>query len=268
MIKCLNLVTLQQGLDTVQGIKIAAGAGFESVGIWADPMEAQPDPAQYAGELPQTCEQSGLTISEMCFVGGWMWGEQAAKEAALAQARARAELACAAGCPLIIACASGGVGDIEAAARDFRALCDIGYATDVSFALEYIGMFEQVKDLRTGLEIVRKANHPKGKLLIDTFHSFRGGSVVEDFSLPTGDEVGLVHINDVPQGDIMQMADSHRIMPGAGALPLKEALSRLADNGYEGAVSVEVFSQDWWDRPLEQTAKAAFEGLETVMPEG
>jgi len=55
-------------------------------------------------------------------------------------------------------------------------------------------------------------------------------------------------------------------MPGAGVLPLKEAMGKLQAHGFEGALSVEVFSRDWWEKPAEETARAAFEGLQSVMP--
>lgn len=262
---CLNLVTLQRGLDPVEGVKAAAAAGFDSVGLWADTFESQPDPIRYAADLSFVCEQHDVAVSEMCFVGGWMWPEGQERQKALDQARSRAELAAVATCPLVVACAAGGVGDLDAAAEDFRALCDIGAEVGISFALEYIGMFEQVKDLRTGLDIVRRADHPNGKLLIDTFHTFRGGSTLADFDLPGGDEVGLVHINDAPEGDIMQMVDADRLMPGDGAFPLREALGKLAANGYDGAVSVEVFSEEWWAKPIEETARGAIEGLTNLM---
>ncbi|NSW55662.1 MAG: sugar phosphate isomerase/epimerase [Armatimonadetes bacterium] len=263
---CLNLITLQKGLNTVEGIKLAAAAGFESVGIWADVLESEPDPMKAAADVASACVQEGISVSEMCFVGGWMWNSGDGLRDVLDQCKRRAEIAAAATCPIVIACASGGVGDLDAAAEDFRNLCDIGAAAGISFALEYIGMFEQVKDLATGLDIVRRAGHPNGKLLIDTFHSYRGGTCVEDFSLPRGDEVGLVHINDVPAGDIMQMNDSHRVMPGDGVLPLTESLRRLAENGFAGAVSVEVFSEAWWAKPLAETAAYACKALKSVMP--
>lgn len=263
---CLNLITLQKGLNQVEGVKLAAAAGFDSVGIWADSFESQPDPLKAAAEVACVCNQEGITVSEMCYVAGWMWNSGDALRESLDQCKSRAELAAAAGCPLVIACAAGGVGDLDAAAEDYRVLCDIGAAAGVSFALEYIGMFEQVKDLATGLDIVRRAGHPNGKLLIDTFHSYRGGTCVEDFSLPQGAEAGLVHINDVPAGDIMQMNDSHRVMPGDGVLPLTESLRRLGEGGFDGAVSVEVFSEAWWSKPLAETAAYACKALKSVMP--
>lgn len=262
---CLNLVTLQRGLDPIAGIKAAFAAGFAGVGLWADTFENAPDPRALAAEASRALDDHGLRAEELCFVGGWMWAQGEARPEAMDGVRRRAELAGTLGCPVLIACASGGVGDLDAAAADFSEACDLAAEHGVALALEYIGMLEQVRDLRTALDIVRRAAHPHGKLLIDTFHTFRGGSALDDFDLPRGDEVGLVHINDAPAGDIMQMTDADRVMPGDGAFPLREAIGKLAAGGYEGAVSVEVFSEQWWGRPIAQTARKAAEALRGVM---
>lgn len=263
---CLNLVSLKRGLNPLEGVAIAADAGFEGVGLWVDAFEAQPDPLDYARKVAQLCADRGVRVEEMCFVGGWMWSEGEAREKAMGGIRRRTEIAAAVGCPYLIACASGGTGSTQKAAEDFAALCEIGEPMGVGFALEYIGAFAQVKDIPIGLEIVRLANRPNGKLLIDIFHTFRGGSTVSDFDLPKGCEVGLVHMNDVPAGDITQMNDSHRVLPGDGVLPLREALAKLRARGFEGALSVEVFSEHWWGRPFAETAAAALAGLRKVMP--
>jgi sugar phosphate isomerase/epimerase len=263
---CLNLVTLQQGFSTLEGIKLAASVGFEGAGIWADDFEKQADPIAYAKDVAAALCDSGLHAEEMCFVGGWMWAEGQALQDALDQITRRAEIAAAATCPIIIACASGGIGCNNAAAEDFRRIGDIGAQLGVDFALEYIGPFEQVKDIPSGLEIVRLADHPNCKLLIDIFHTFRGGSTLPDFDLPMGNEVGLVHMNDVPAGDVLSMNDLDRVMPGAGVLPLKEAMGKLQTHGFEGALSVEVFNRDWWAKPPAEVAAAAFAGLKSTMP--
>jgi len=262
---CLNLVTLKQGLDPIEGIKIAGAAGFEGVGLWADTLEAHGNALAAAAEVASALSDHGVRAEEMCYVAGWMWAEGEELRQALDVIRERAELAAAVGCPIIIACASGGTCSVRAAAEDFARICDIGAEVGVSFALEYIGMLEQVKDLKSGLEIVSRAEHPNGKLLIDTFHTFRGGSSVQEFDLPTGDQVGLVHINDAPPGDVLTMEDSDRVMPGDGAFPLREALGKLAARGFGGALSVEVFSRDWWNSPMDKTAAKALESLKSVM---
>lgn len=169
------------------------------------------------------------------------------------------------GCPVVIACASGGAGDPQQAAEDFVAISNIGAKYGVVMALEYIGAFEQYHDIKSGLQLVRAADHPYGKLLIDIFHSFRGGTAVEDFKLPRGDEVGCVHLNDVPAGDIMQMNDGHRVIPGKGVLPLREALGYLGENGYEGALSIELFNKELWARPPEETARLCKEAADDLL---
>ena len=251
----LNTVTLSREIAPDEAIKVAAQAGFTSVGLWYDRLAAL---EEKAGSL-DAVNDLDMRVEEICFLGGWMWATGEARENAMAATEARAEMAAAVGSPMVIACASGGTGDPAQAAKDFQAICDIGAKFGVVMALEYIGAFEQYHDIKSGLELVRAADHPNGKLLIDVFHSFRGGTVVEDFKLPRGEEVGLVHINDVPAGDIMQMNDSHRVLPGEGVLPLREAIGYLGDNGYEGALSVEVFSQGLWALPPAEVAQRAYE---------
>jgi sugar phosphate isomerase/epimerase len=257
----LNTVTLSRDIAADEAIKVAATAGFEGVGLWYDRLVAL---EEQAGSLDPVTDQ-GPRVEEICYLGGWMWATGEARDDALAAAEARAEMAAAVGSPLVIACASGGTGDPAQAAADFQAICDLGAKFGVVMALEYIGAFEQYHDIKSGLELVRAADHPNGKLLIDIFHSFRGGTVVEDFKLPRGDEVALVHLNDVPAGDIMQMNDSHRVLPGEGVLPLREALGYLGDNGYEGALSVEVFSPELWDLPPAEVARRAHEATASVV---
>lgn len=258
----LNTITLGREIHPIRAFQAAAAAGFAGVGVWHDRLgELKQQDGSLAGLKVFT---DRLHIEEMCYLGGWMWATGEAREKALRAAEERAALAAEIGCPVIVACASSGCGDPRQAAADFRAICHIGARYGVIFALEYIGAFEQYHDLKSGLELVRAADHPHGKLLIDIFHSFRGGACVEDFKLPHGDEIACVHLNDVPAGDITQMDDSDRILPGEGVLPVRAALHYLAENGYNGALSIELFNPELWALPPEETAaraKAAIDKL-------
>jgi 2-keto-myo-inositol isomerase len=263
---CLNLVTLQRGLDPIVGIKAAAKAGFQGVGLWADALEAYAEKHGGLEDVVAALADNGILAEEICYTAGYMWPEnETAREAALDDADRKADYAATVGAPCVIACAAGTEGDLDVAAADLRIVADVTGEFGVVAALEYIGMFPQIKDLKTGLDVVRRAQHPDAKLLIDVFHSFRGGTAVEDFALPKGDEVALVHINDVPAGDVFAMADSDRVLPGQGVLPLKQALGSLGANGYTGALSVEIFSEYWWAQPIDVTAKAAHDALASVL---
>ena len=260
----LNAVTLGRGMSPLEAARVTAAAGFESIGMWFDALQAFEE--QNGLEKLMASEAMGkLAVEEICYLGGWMWATGEAREAAFVATEERVEMAAAVGAPIVIACASGGTGDPAQAAEDFRAICDIGAKYGVSMALEFIGVFEQYHDIKSGLELVRAADHPNGKLLIDVFHAFRGGATVDDFKLPRGDEIGLVHINDVPAGDIMQMNDSHRVLPGEGVLPLGRVLENLAQGGYEGALSVEIFNEEIWALPLKEIAGRAKAGMDRVM---
>ena len=263
---CLNLVSLQKGLDPIVGIRAAAAAGFEGVGLWADALDAYAEKHGGLEDVVAALADNGIRAEEICYTAGYMWPEsEAARAAALDDADRKADTAAIVGAPCVIACAAATEGDLDVAAADLRIVADVMGEFGVCAALEYIGMFPQIKDLKTGLDVVRRARHPNAKLLIDVFHSFRGGTVVEDFALPKGEEVALVHINDVPAGDIFAMGDDARVLPGQGVLPLKQALGSLAANGYTGALSVEIFSEYWWSQPIDVTAKAAYEALSAVM---
>lgn len=257
----LNTVTLGREVDPLAALRATADAGFDSVGVWFDALS---NLQEREGSLESVMDLP-LRPEEMCYLGGWMWATGEARDTALQAAEDRASLAAEIGCPVVIACASGGTGDAAQAAEDFRAIADIGEKYGVVMALEYIGVFEQYHDLKSGLELVRATNHPNAKLLIDIFHSFRGGTVVEDFKLPRGDEVGCVHLNDVPAGDIMQMDDSHRVLPGKGVLPLREALGYLGDNGYDGALSIEIFNRALWAMPAAEVAALAKAAADELM---
>jgi len=258
----LNTITLGREIHPLQAFQAAAAAGFAGVGVWHDALLTL---KQQEGSLEGLKVFAGkLQIEEMCYLGGWMWATGEAREQALQAAEQRAALAAEIRCPVIVACVSPGYGDPQQAVADFRALCHIGARYGVIFALEYIGAFEQYHDLKSGLELVRAADHPHGKLLIDIFHSFRGGTCVKDFKLPRGDEIACVHLNDVPAGDITQMDDSDRVLPGEGVLPVREALSYLAENGYDGAVSIELFNPELWALPPEEIAFRAKAALDTL----
>lgn len=257
----LNTITLGRDLDPLEALRATADAGFDNVGVWFDAISA----LQEREGSVQSLLDLPLRPEEMCFLGGWMWATGEARDNALQAAEDRAALAAEIGCPVVIACASGGTGCPDQAAADFRAIADIGAKYGVVMALEYIGAFEQYHDIKSGLALVRAADHPNARLLIDIFHSFRGGAVVEDFKLPRGEEVGCVHLNDVPAGDIMQMDDSFRVLPGEGVLPLREALGYLGDNGYDGALSIEVFNRELWALPAAETAARAKAAAEALM---
>jgi 2-keto-myo-inositol isomerase len=261
---CLNVVTLGRGFDPLTAIRISAEAGFKSVGLWADALLLHQRQYGSLRLVERSLQDNGVQAEEICFVGGWMWVDNKARREVMLNAWTIAEMAGYLGAPYVIGCVSGGAGDPQIAAEDLFALCEVGRQFNVHVAVEYIGGVEQYKGVASALELTRACGHPGAQLLMDVFHTFKGGGTAADFLLPKGGEIGLIHINDVPDGDIPAMNDSHRVLPGEGILPLSKIVDNLKSVGFDGALSVEIFNEAVWALPPEEIAaraKASLDGL-------
>jgi sugar phosphate isomerase/epimerase len=59
--------------------------------------------------------------------------------------------------------------------------------------------------------------------------------------------------------------DSHRLYTGLGIIPLEEMLGILNRKGYQRFLSVEVFRQEYWNKPPEVISKEAKQHLDEVL---
>jgi sugar phosphate isomerase/epimerase len=77
--------------------------------------------------------------------------------------------------------------------------------------------------------------------LLDFYHFWSGPSKLEDLDLIRPREIGHVHFQDVPDMPRELLDNTTRIIPGDGVAPLNAILRKLADKGYAGPLSVELF---------------------------
>jgi sugar phosphate isomerase/epimerase len=255
----LNTITIKQETDLRRKIEICAEAGFAGIGMWHDDVSAFEDAGGDVREVKSWVDDLGLTVAEMCFVGGWMYAEQGARKQALELCRRRFRQAQQLDCRHVIACAAGHAGDLAQAISDYADLCDLAADFGVSPALEFLGGAQQVKDVRTAWEIVRRADRPNGSVLLDTFHFHVGGSKAEHLLDIPGERIGLVHANDAPAKE--GLTDSDRVFCGKGAFPLVPIFATLFGKGFTGWISLELFNAGYWER---DPADVAAEGLETL----
>src|SRR5690606_23654844 len=95
------------------------------------------------------------------------------------------------------------------------------------------------------------------------FHIFRGGSPVDDVELVPVERIAVYHFNDATdEKPREEQVDGDRVLPGDGVLPLAFQLRYLVRNGYSGAVSLELFSEELWRRDPREVAQV---GLEKMM---
>jgi sugar phosphate isomerase/epimerase len=103
---------------------------------------------------------------------------------------------------------------------------------------------------------VRTAAHPAGGLMIDMWHIMRGG----EHQLEQIVDVPLEFITGVEldDGDAEQVGDGYtdtvlrRRIPGQGDWPVHRLIQILQDKGWDGPWGVEILSETYRVRPLEE----------------
>lgn len=259
----LNTITIKQETDLRRKIEIVAQSGFKGVGLWNDDVEAFQATGGDVAEVKAWVGDLGLTVAEMCFVGGWMYSEGDARAQAFDTCKRRFEQAQRLGCAHVVACAAGHSGDLLRAVDDYAQLCDLAAEFGVSPPLEFLQGAEQVKDINTAWDIVRRADRPNGSILLDTFHFHVGGSRVEHLLDIPADRVGVVHANDAAAKE--GLSDADRVFCGRGTFPLVPIFATLFGLGFLGWISLEIFNADYWARDPADVAAEGFATLEAVV---
>ena len=181
----------------------------------------------------------------------------------------KAELAQALGCDRIVAPSAGAgpytADDYKRGADNLREAGEIAKPFGVSIMLEFSRTSRFAACLPTALTLVRNANHPNVRVMMDIFHFWGGVSKFEDLELLADGELHHLHFEDVPADPPREIqGQPNRVWPGEGIVPLRRVLDVLKGKHYAGAASVEMFNpaiqaMDPYD--VAKRARAAVEPL-------
>ena len=113
----------------------------------------------------------------------------------------------------------------------------------VTLMLEFAKTSRLANSIQTALQIIREANHPNARVMLDTFHFYGGVGKVEDLELLRDGELAHLHFEDIPDNPPREQLQSqqHRLFPGEGTAPLKRTIEILKRKGYSGPASMELF---------------------------
>ena len=130
----------------------------------------------------------------------------------------------------------------------------------VSVSLEFIGPnlwpdrpHEFISGIRGTLDLIDRVDRVNVGILFDTYHYYCGDNRLQDI-LTAGSTINHVHLNDAPEGNVGDLDDSMRRLPGEGILDLTEIAAALDAAGYEGPGGVEIFSDDLRRLPAHEGA--------------
>jgi 4-hydroxyphenylpyruvate dioxygenase len=111
--------------------------------------------------------------------------------------------------------------------------------------------------------MVKRANRPNLGLILDSFHTFVRKNPVEPIAQIPGNRIFLVQVADSPDllMDPLSLSRHYRCMPGQGEYPIAEFLQAVARSGYEGAISLEIFNEQFRGA---STSQVATDGLRSL----
>ncbi|MCC6443476.1 MAG: sugar phosphate isomerase/epimerase [Armatimonadetes bacterium] len=268
MKSCINgATTMPYPLEA--DLAAAGAAGFEQVEIWAGKLDAYLK-EHSPEDVKLLLAEYSLTVASICPYGIVFFGDVESAKQSIRQAAA---LSRSLGCDTLLVCPDSPPAGMsrdaafEEAGRIARQYGDIVAEQGVRLAIEPLGMHPFVSGSNEALRILQEAGHASLGLMMDTFHYYKSGVSLEDVARIPVDWLCIVHVNDCEDLPREQLNDGHRLYPGEGILPLKETLRLLQAMGYQGALSVEIFRQAYWQAPAEEIARKSKASLESALAE-
>src|SRR3984885_9896542 len=131
--------------------------------------------------------------------------------------------------------------DYKAGADNMRDAGDVAKQFNMKLRIEFLRSSTFISTLPTILKLTRAAAHPNIEPMLDCYHYWSGLNKFEDLDTIRLGEIGHVHFQDVPDMPRELLDLSTRIIPGDGISPLTRILGKLAEKGYAGPLSVELF---------------------------
>jgi 2-keto-myo-inositol isomerase len=121
---------------------------------------------------------------------------------------------------------------------------DIAKEHNITAMIEFARTSTHLATLSSSLKMIREANHPNVRPMLDFFHFWSGLSKFEDLDLLQHGELAHAHFQDVADVPKELYDNNSRLIPGDGIAPLTKILHKLSEKGYAGSLSVELFLAD------------------------
>ncbi|MEV4237135.1 sugar phosphate isomerase/epimerase family protein [Nocardia sp. NPDC049737] len=279
---CINPACFRWGTSVSEFLTATRNAGFERVEVSIQQILAL---AEALGGLDAVATRiADLGVRVEAFSGLIPAGpvlpapllvEQAAWSTAEASMDERLTAAAALGCTRAAIVCNPRT-DLSPADAVLTAVERLGLLADraetygVRLAVEFIGLHAGlpatldgthpfVRDLAGLVGLLDQLRHPNVGLLLDTCHLFAAAVPEAEIRVLSPGSVEFVQVSDVPDGiDPAAMRDELRCPPGEGVLDLPGLLAVIADTGYSGPASIELFSPAVWSLDPAEAAHHLF----------
>lgn len=155
--------------------------------------------------------------------------------------------------------------DFKATPGCIREAGDIAKQFNLTAMIEFARTSTHLATLTSSLKVIREAAHSNVRPMMDFFHFWSGLSKFEDLDLFEHGELAHAHFQDVADVPKELYDNSSRLIPGDGVAPINRILRKLAEKGYSGALSVELFLPELQNGDPYETARTIREKCDVVM---
>ncbi len=154
------------------------------------------------------------------------------------------------GTDLVLVCSNVSpisLGGIDRAAADFHELGERAKKRGLKVGYEALAWGRHIWDHRDAWEIVRRADHDNIGLILDSFHTLSRKIDINSIRSIPKEKIFIVQLADAPliDMDLLYWSRHFRNMPGEGDLPVTEFTRAIAETGYDGYFSLEIFNDQF-----------------------
>jgi sugar phosphate isomerase/epimerase len=249
---CLNTSTIWCGdLTLEQKIDAAAKAGYDGIEPWIKELDSHCAAGGSLKDIAKRTRDGGLEVVNLIGFFEWAAPDAALRKKGLKEARRCFGIARTLNCRHVAAPPWGihttpGL-DLLAIAERYAALIDLGKQYGVVPLVEYWGVAKTLGRMGEALLVAAECGRGEARILADVFHTYKGSGTLTGFEHLGPQTLGLVHCNDYPaRPPRAKVTDADRVYPGDGIAPLQTMLRALAQSGYRGMLSLELFNESYW----------------------
>ena len=240
-----------------------AAAGFDGVEIFDNDLVASPLGPE---DVAKTCADLGLRIELFQPVRDVEGVPPADFPAVVRRMTRKLDVAATLGAPVVLLCSNvqpDAIDDPDLSAAQLAALGDLAAERGLVLAFEALAWGRHVDRVGQAWDIVRRADHPAVTLAVDTFHLLSRGDDARALSGVPGGRIGFLQVADAPllDMDVLEWSRHHRCFPGQGTMDVTGVVEAVLAAGYDGPLSLEVFSDVVRESPAATTARDALRSL-------
>jgi len=258
-----SIATVSLGGTLVDKLTAISAAGFDGVEIFENDLFYFEGTA---ADVKRIADDRGLRIVLFQPFRDFEAGPREKLQRNLDRAERKFDLMGELATDLMLVCSSiapDTVDDDALAAADLHALGERAARRGLRVGYEALGWGRHVNTYGHALKIVEQADHPAVGLVLDSFHTLCIGDDIAPIGEIPSERIFFVQIADAPmiKLDPLSWSRHFRLFPGQGGMPVTPFVRNVIASGYAGAISLEIFNDEFRAAPPRPIAIDAMRSL-------